>query len=154
GSLAIDAGSLLVGGAAFITTNPYAQSTTSDVATLDLGYHHVGVAPAFAVSMTKSTATPSLSYPSPNTIVMLTITPKDINGTLLGTGLNISVSLAHPLVSGETLSAVTDNNDGTYSVNFTAGAATGACVDSNNVIITVEGVEVKGKPSLVWATCA
>ncbi|MDQ6989360.1 MAG: tandem-95 repeat protein [Mariprofundaceae bacterium] len=153
-SPAIDAGSLLAAGVAFTSTNPYAQTTTVDANNLDLGYHHVGVAPALAVSMTKSTATPAFTSSAPNAVSTLTITPKDIQGVLLGTGLNITVSLRRAVVSGESLSAVIDNGDGTYTVNFTAGANAAAGCDSyNEMVVTVEGVEMSNKPNVGWAIC-
>ncbi|MDX8413918.1 MAG: right-handed parallel beta-helix repeat-containing protein, partial [Mariprofundales bacterium] len=122
----------------------YTEITTVDVGNLDLGYHHTTTAPANAPSVLQSTATPS-NNPSIFGPLVVTITPKDVHGLLLGSGLNVTATLSLPSIDGESLSTVTDNGDGTYAVTFTPGA--GSTSGTNTMIIKVNGVQLKVQPT-------
>lgn len=111
----------------YLSSNPYAQATKSDVGgILDLGYHYATIAPSIlpSTALVLDISPVGASYPiALGGTTVITITPLDaITLNPIGAGLNVTMGITQGGTATGTLSNVKDNGDGSYEAVYTAPA--------------------------------
>jgi len=144
-SLALDADVTQVITVPWLAGNPYAQPSLADTGNLDLGYHHPQ--PSITVDAALSTVTPTaLNQAGAATAVVITIVPKDANGTTIGAGLQLQGSLGASLTGATVVWPIHDLGDGSYAITITPGTIG----QGDLLTITASGTVLMQTVSLLW----
>ncbi|MDX8401458.1 MAG: right-handed parallel beta-helix repeat-containing protein, partial [Mariprofundaceae bacterium] len=132
---------------AYLTANPYAETTTADVGALDLGYHHVQPAPL--VDAANSVVSPTaLTLPVGGTGTII-VQPLDANtGLPIGAGLKVTATVTNNVPGNAgSIGTVRDLGDGRYAFTFSASWQAGG---SATVGFTVNGNALTPTVSVSW----
>ncbi len=95
-------------------------------------------------SLSSVSAVPSSVPADGVSVAMITITPRDADGQLLGPGLQLDVDLLS-LAPGELAGPIQDMGDGTYVVSIVASQ-----IGSGEVVVDVNGVVLDDRPVLTF----